>query len=117
LAKEAINQLGSAANAFLTAKGVTPEMAELLDTLSSSPQLMATMKKPGVQQLMQDPNNLAGLAAMLEQAAAQAQAQAQGAPPSPQPGSPETTAPAAGGRPATTTPIRRGGSPTPAWRP
>ena len=98
LAKEAINQLGSAANAFLTAKGVTPEMAELLDTLSSSPQLMATMKKPGVQQLMQDPNNLAGLAAMLEQAAAQAaaQAQAQGAPPSPQPGSPETTAPAAG---------------------
>ena len=96
LAKEALNQLGSAANTFLTAKGVTPEMADLLGTLSSSPQLMAAMKKPGVQQLMQDPDNLAGLAAMLEQAAAQAQAQGDAPPPSSQPGSPETTAPAAG---------------------
>ena len=98
LAKEAINQLGSAANAFLTAKGIDPEMADLFGTLSTSPQLMAAMKKPGVQQLMQDPTNLAGLAAMLEQAAAQAQAQDQGAqaPPASQPGPPETTAPAAG---------------------
>ncbi len=96
LAKEAINQLGSAANAFLTAKGIDPEMADLLGTLSASPQLMAAMKKPGVQQLMQDPNNLAGLAAMLEQAAAQAQAQGAQPPAPDQQGSPDTTAPAAG---------------------
>jgi len=99
LAKEALNQLGSAANAFLVAKGVSPEMAGVLDTLSASPELMAALKKPGVQQVMQDPNNLAGLAAMLEQAAAQARAQAQGAPPPavpPNQAPPETTAPAAG---------------------
>ncbi len=102
LAKEAISQLGQAAQAFLAAKGVSPEMAELLGTLSSSQELMETLKKPGVRELMQDPANLASLAAMLDQAAAQlAQAQAQGAQPPPKPGpghqhTPEHSAPAAG---------------------
>ena len=108
LAREAINQLGSAAQAFLAAKGVSPEMAELLGTLSSSPELMEAMKRPGVRNLMADPDNLASLASMLEQAAAQlaqqqgqarAQAQARGAQPPPGPAQqvhPENTAPAAG---------------------
>jgi hypothetical protein len=88
LAKEAINQLGGAAQAFLVAKGVTPEMAELLGTLSASPELMETLKKPAVRELMQEPGNLASLAAMLDQAAvqvAQAQQQAQGQAPGAQP--------------------------------
>ena len=110
LAREAINQLGSAAQAFLAAKGVSPEMAELLGTLSASPELMEAMKRPGVRNLMADPDNLASLATMLEQAAAQfaqqqgqgraqAQAQARGAQPPPGPAQqvhPENTAPAAG---------------------
>jgi hypothetical protein len=96
LAKEAISQLGQAAQAFLAAKGVTPEMAELLGTLSNSPELMDTLKKPGVRDLMADPKNLASLAAMLDQAAAQV-AQAQGAQPPPGPAPQhEQSAPAAG---------------------
>ncbi len=107
LAKEAINQLGSAAQAFLAAKGVTPDMADLLGTLSASNELMDTLKKPEVRKLMEDPDNLASLAAMLDQAAAQV-AQAQAQPPGAQPPPPgpgpapqpqpqhEQSAPAAG---------------------
>jgi hypothetical protein len=69
LAREAINQLGSAAQAFLASKGVTPDMADLLGTLSQSQDLMAALQDPGVRKLMQDPSNLSGLATMLKQAA------------------------------------------------
>ena len=105
LAKEAISQLGQAAQAFLAAKGVSPEMADLLGTLSASPELMDTLKKPGVRELMADPDNLASLAAMLEQAAAQvaqAKQQPEGQPPGQPPPGPtpqpqtEHSAPAAG---------------------
>ncbi len=92
LAKEAVNLIGQAAQAFMVSKGVSPDMADLLGTLSASPELMQALKKPGVRELMADPKHLAELAAMLEQAAARyAQAQAQGwtpgaPPPSPGPG-------------------------------
>ena len=76
LAREAIGQLGQAASAFLTSKGLSPDMVDLFGVLGSSPELMATLKKPGVRALMSDPDNLKGLAAMLAQAADAAQAQA-----------------------------------------
>ncbi|MFH1464819.1 MAG: hypothetical protein ABIO70_10585 [Pseudomonadota bacterium] len=103
LAKEAISQLGSAAQAFLAAKGVSPEMAELLGLLSNSQELTEALKDPAVRKLMQDPDNLSSLAALLRQAAtqaaqAEAQAQQQGAQPpgAVPPPQPSYTAPAAG---------------------
>ena len=103
LARDAINQLGEAARAFLAARGVSPEMTELLGTLSASPDLTAALSDPDVRSLMQDPSNLTTLAAMLrqigsqarmarEQAAQQTQGQGQPGQPSPSPSSP----PAAG---------------------
>ncbi len=72
LARDAINQLGEAARAFLAARGVSPEMADLLVTLSASPDLTAALSDPDVRSLMQDPSNLTTLAAMLRQIGAQA---------------------------------------------
>ena len=99
LARDAINQLGEAARAFLATRGLSPEMAEVLGMLGNSPELSAALADPDVRTLMQDPENLKGLAAMLRQAAiqaraaeqagqpdqaqAQAQAQAQGDPTDP----------------------------------
>lgn len=74
IAKHALQQLGEAAKAFLAAKGVTPEMADVLGTLGQSPDLMGTLNDPDVRVLMQDPNNLKLLAGMLKQAAQQARA-------------------------------------------
>jgi hypothetical protein len=80
LARDAINQLGEAARAFLATRGLSPEMAEVLGMLGASPELSAALADPDVRNLMQDPDNLKALAAMLRQAAAQARAveQAQG---------------------------------------
>lgn len=72
IAKHALQQLGEAAKAFLAAKGVTPEMAEVFGTLGQSPELMSVLGDPDVRVLMQDPTNLKFLASMLKQAAAQA---------------------------------------------
>lgn len=74
LARDALHQVGEAARAFLTARGVTPEMAEVLGTMGSSPELMATLNDPEVKGLMQNPENLKIIATMLRGAAAQARA-------------------------------------------
>ncbi len=74
LAQQALQQLGDAAKAFLTAKGVNPEMADVLGALGQSPDLVATLNDPDVKVLMQDPGNLTALAGMLKHAAAQARA-------------------------------------------
>ncbi len=74
IAKHALQQLGDAAKAFLAARGVTPEMADVLGTLGQSPDLMATLNDPDVRILMQDGNNLKLLAGLLKQAAEQARA-------------------------------------------
>ena len=74
LAQQALQQLGDAAKAFLTAKGVHPEMADVLGSIGQSPELVATLTDPDVKALMNDPANLAALAGMLKQAAAQARA-------------------------------------------
>jgi hypothetical protein len=83
LAKEALSQLGDAAKAFLTARGINPEMADVLGVLGSSPELMGALNDPEVRALMQDPSNLSGLAQMLKAAAAQARAAREAAPPPP----------------------------------
>ena len=72
IAKHALQQLGDAAKAFLAARGVTPEMADVLGTLGQSPDLMAALNDPDVRILMQDANNLKLLAGLLKQAAVQA---------------------------------------------
>ena len=79
LAREALGQLGAAANTFLASRGMTPDMLEVFTQLGGSPELMAALKDPAVRALMQDGDNLKGLAEMLRQAGAQAQA-AQAAP-------------------------------------
>jgi len=74
LAKEALSQLGDAAKAFLTARGINPEMADVLGVLGSSPELMTALNDPDVRALMQNPSNLSGLAQMLKAAGQQARA-------------------------------------------
>ena len=74
LAQQALQQLGEAAKAFLAAKGVNPELADVLGSISQSPDLVAALNDPDVRALMQDPNNLKALAGMLRGAAAQARA-------------------------------------------
>ena len=74
LAQHALQQLGDAAKAFLAAKGVSPEMADVLGVLGHSPELLGVLNDPEVRSLMNEPANLKALAAMLKQAAAQARA-------------------------------------------
>jgi len=74
LAREALGQLGAAANTFLASRGMTPDMLEVFSQLGASPELMAALKDPAVRALMQDQDNLKGLAEMLRQAGSQAQA-------------------------------------------
>ncbi len=74
IAKHALQQLGDAAKAFLPARGVSPEMADVLGTLGGSPDLMGALADPDVRILMQDPANLKVLAGLLKQAAQQARA-------------------------------------------
>ena len=74
LAQQALQQLGEAAKAFLAAKGVSPEMADVLGAIGQSPDLVAALSDPDVKTLMQDPDNLRALAGMLKGAAVQARA-------------------------------------------
>ena len=85
LAREALSQLGDAAKVFLTARGVNPEMADVLAVLGNSPDLMGALNDPDVRALMQDPSNLSGLAQMLKAAGAQARAARQAAASAPTP--------------------------------
>ena len=101
LARDAINQLGEAARAFLLSRGLTPDTAELLGVLGNSPELAAALNDPDVRGLMQKPENLKALAQMLRQAGAQVRAASQAgqaaAQPPPDPGAqPDPTQPAAG---------------------
>jgi len=74
LAQTALQQLGDAARAFLAARGVNPEMADVVGAIGQSPELVATLTDPDVRALMDDPANLSALAGMLRAAAAQAKA-------------------------------------------
>ena len=74
LAKEALGQLGAAANTFLVSRGMSPEAVDVFSRLGTSSDLMSALQDPGVQELMKDPENLKGLADMLKQAGQQAQA-------------------------------------------
>lgn len=74
LAKEALGQLGAAANTFLASKGMTPDMLEVFGQIGGSNELMAALKDPKVRSLMNDPDNLKSLAEMLRQAGLQAEA-------------------------------------------
>ena len=74
LAREALGQLGAAANTFLAGRGMSPELIEVAAQLGASPELMATLKDPSVRELMKDPDNLKSLAEMLRQAGSHAQA-------------------------------------------
>ena len=80
LAREALGQLGAAANTFLAGRGLSPELLEVASQLGASPELMATLKEPSVRELMKDPDNLKSLAEMLRQAGSHAQAAQQSAP-------------------------------------
>ncbi|MFH1468642.1 MAG: hypothetical protein ABIO70_29905 [Pseudomonadota bacterium] len=77
LARDAINQLGEAARAFLLSRGLTPDTAEILGVLGNSPELAAALNDPDVRALLDNPDNLRGLATMLRQFGAQARAAAQ----------------------------------------
>jgi hypothetical protein len=74
LAGQALQQLGEAAKAFLAAKGMNPEMADVIGSIGQSPELIATLADPDVKELMTDPANLKALAGMLKGAATQARA-------------------------------------------
>ena len=74
LAKQALTQIGQAAQAFLVGRGIPPELTDVLGSISNSPELMAAMNDPEVRELMKDPNNLSALAGMLRHATATAKA-------------------------------------------
>jgi hypothetical protein len=74
LARDALHQLGEAARAFLVAKGINPEMTEVVSSMGTCPDLVAALNDPEVKGLMQNPENLKVLASMLRGAAAQARA-------------------------------------------
>jgi len=74
LARDALKQLGTAANAFLAGRSLPPDLLETFGALSSSPELTEVLRDPSVRELMKDPDNLRGLAAMLQAAGQQAQA-------------------------------------------
>ena len=80
LARDALKQIGQAATAMLTSKGVTPEMGELLGVIGQSPELVATLADPDVRALMQDPENLKLVSGMLKQVAGQARTVREAAP-------------------------------------
>ena len=74
LARDALHQLGEAARTFLVARGINPEMTDVVATMGASPDLVAALNDPEVKGLMQNPENLKILANMLRGAAAQARA-------------------------------------------
>ncbi len=80
LARDALQQLGTAATAFLAGRALPPDLLETFGAISTSPELTEVLRDPQVRELMKDRDNLRGLAAMLQAAAQQAQAaQAQAA--------------------------------------
>jgi hypothetical protein len=80
LARQALQQLGEATKAVFVSQGISPEHLEVLDSLTASPELMATLRDPRVRQLMRDPNNLRALAGLLGQIAIQQHQAAMAAP-------------------------------------
>jgi len=88
LARDALQQLGTAATAFLAGRSLPPDLLETFGAISASPDLTEALRDPRVRALMKEPDNLRGLAAMLQAAGQQAQAaqQAQASPSQPAPG-------------------------------
>ncbi len=74
LARDALQQLGTAATAFLAGRSMPPDLLETFGAISASPELTNVLRDPSVRELMKDPDNLRGLAAMLQAAGQQAQA-------------------------------------------
>ena len=74
LARDALQQLGTAATAFLAGRSLPPDLLETFGAISTSPELTEALRDPSVRALMQDSDNLRGLAAMLQAAGQQAQA-------------------------------------------
>ena len=100
LARDALKQLGTAANAFLAGRSLSPDLLETFGAISTSPEMTDALRDPNVRALMQDSDNLRGLAAMLQAAGQQAQAaqQAQAIQPGAEPsatGPPEPDGPQA----------------------
>jgi len=85
LARDALQQLGTAATAFLAGRSLPPDLLETFGALSTSPELTEALRDPRVREMMKEPDNLRGLAAMLQAAGQQTQAaqQAQAAPEQP----------------------------------
>jgi hypothetical protein len=71
LARDALTQLGQAAQSFLLARGVPQDLIDSFQSISSSPDLVAALRDPRVRDLMKDPDNLRSLATMLRAAGAQ----------------------------------------------
>jgi len=74
LARDALQQLGTAATAFLAGRSLPPDLLETFGALSTSPELTEALRDPRVREMMKEPDNLRGLAAMLQAAGQQAQA-------------------------------------------
>ena len=108
LARDALQQLGTAATAFLAGRALPPDLLETFGAISASPELTEALRDPRVRALMKEPDNLRGLAAMLHAAGHQAQAAGQppgeagagppddGDPPPSDPDIPQPDPPAAG---------------------
>ena len=79
LARDALQQLGTAASAYLTGRAVPPDLLETFGAITASSELTEALRDPSVRALMNEPDNLRGLAAMLQAAGQQAQASRQGA--------------------------------------
>jgi len=72
LAKGALDQIGSLANAMmLRESGLDPEMSEVLVSLQASPELMTALRDPSVRAQLKDQENLRSLAALLQMATQQ----------------------------------------------
>lgn len=74
LARDAIQQLGETAKAFFVARGVPPNLADVMQSIGSCPELLAVLDEPSVRELLRDPKNLQGLAGLLRQVSQQHQA-------------------------------------------
>lgn len=74
LARDALKQLGEATRAVFTSKGVPPELADVLGSVSQNPELMGALTDPDVRALITDPEHVKSLAGMLKEAAQRARA-------------------------------------------
>jgi len=73
LARDALQHLGTAATAFLAGRSVHPDLLETFGAISASPELTEALRDPKVRALMNNSDNLRGLAAMLQAAGDQAE--------------------------------------------